>query len=184
MDNWDCMRACSSAALRAFSIASFMKLAAFEGAIDDAPPPAAPVCDYCVGKGNHQSEKEMSNCYLNKQPGNVKFNYWWRVDWSNGQLFFPLFYLFCGSLHHLFNLVRHRKYISSCTMFITETNKILSHTCSLVSMPGLSVGGPGMTSGSSTSSKWGTLFFFAVTPSPGPRASRIETVSVSSPKAS
>lgn len=60
MDNWDCMRACSSAALRAFSIASFMKLAALEGAIDDAPPPDAPVCDYCVGKATaNQKSKRL-----------------------------------------------------------------------------------------------------------------------------
>lgn len=51
-------------------------------------------------------------------------------------------------------------------------------------MPGLSEGGPGMTSGSSTSSKWGNLFFFAVIPSVGSRTSRITTVSVCSPKAS
>lgn len=51
-------------------------------------------------------------------------------------------------------------------------------------MPGLSDGGPGMSSGSSTSSKWGNLFFFAVTPSVGSRTSRITTVSVCSPKAS
>lgn len=50
MDNWDCMRACSSAALRAFSMASFMKLAALEGAMEEAPPAAAPVCDYCGGE--------------------------------------------------------------------------------------------------------------------------------------
>lgn len=51
-------------------------------------------------------------------------------------------------------------------------------------MPGLSDGGPGMTSGSSTSSKWGNLFFLGVTPSVGSRTSRIATVSVCSPKAS
>lgn len=64
MDNWDCMRACSSAALRAFSMASFMKLAALEGAMDEAPPEAAPVWDYCVGEGSRQSDKEKDICYL------------------------------------------------------------------------------------------------------------------------
>lgn len=58
------MRACSSAALRAFSIASFMKLAAWEGATDEAPPVALPRsrengddsnCDCGVERGNGYS---------------------------------------------------------------------------------------------------------------------------------
>ena len=37
MASWDEMRACSSAALRAFSIASFMKVAACDGCMDSEP---------------------------------------------------------------------------------------------------------------------------------------------------
>lgn len=64
MANCDWMRAWSSAALRAFSMASFMKLAAWEGPMDDAPPAPAPtvalrsrdterlsICDCGVGRG-------------------------------------------------------------------------------------------------------------------------------------
>lgn len=67
MESWDCMRACSSAALRAFSIASFMKLAALEGAIDDAPLEAEPVCDYWVGKTT-ANQKSTHLIYFNTQP--------------------------------------------------------------------------------------------------------------------
>ena len=42
MASWEEMRACSSAALRAFSMASFMKVAAWEGGMDIAPIAGGP----------------------------------------------------------------------------------------------------------------------------------------------
>ena len=42
MTSWDWIRACSSAALRAFSMASFMNVAAWEGGMDwEAPEEGA-----------------------------------------------------------------------------------------------------------------------------------------------
>lgn len=76
MANWDWIRACSSAALRAFSIASFMKLAACDGGIDDPPPAAATdwprsretggvsICGCGVGRG--QTLEKLFDVILNQ----------------------------------------------------------------------------------------------------------------------